>query len=104
MNEELQGKWLSGRWEASKAPYTAINHILRMYYDSSNASVVSGETQVYNVALKSYEIDHFIGIQFVADYIAVNHDFRTLTTGALELLSQHLNHPCNLYRVNKGFN
>ena len=89
MDDELKGKWLSSRWDAQFASYTAINHILRMYYDSDNASEVSGDKQVYDgtVSNAKFEIDHFIGIQFVASYIVTHGDYRQLSTGNFELLS-----------------
>jgi hypothetical protein len=68
MDGDLKGKWFSECWEAQKRPYTAVNHILRMYYDSRNASEVLGDDVLYNAhSNEGFEVDHFIGIQFVAN-------------------------------------
>jgi len=103
ISDDPKGDWAKVRWDASLAPYTAINNILRMYYDSNNASRVLGNTRVYDSSVIDPQVNHFIGIKFVAAYI-MNLRNADIPFDAFRLLSIHLNHPCNLYRVNATFN
>ncbi|KAH6653272.1 hypothetical protein BKA67DRAFT_678480 [Truncatella angustata] len=92
------------RWEAPKHPKSAINETLRMYYIKANASTVEEHPKIFNPANGTYEVDHFLAISFVSQLIYQHYDYLNAPWGEFALLSQHLNHPCNLYRLNKDFN
>ncbi|KAK9780316.1 hypothetical protein SCAR479_02953 [Seiridium cardinale] len=105
MDPGLNGDHNIPRWEAPKNPKSAINETLRMYYDSDNASIVEGNVAIFDLAIGGpYEVDHFLAISFVSQLIYQHYNYLNAPYGEFALLSQHLNHPCNLFRINKAFN